>query len=135
MVRLHSRPHGVARIVVSALIRGCSRSGPVPVLGRVPVSSVREGRGVVVPGWAQRQFRPLRAAGVPIFIAQTLATWLRLEARIGPTAAALSVSASAVRKRLARSEALLQRSLLRSPSAVHDQWLAQRALDLAEGSA
>lgn len=27
-----------------------------------------------------------------------------------------------------------KRSLLRSPSAVHDQWLAQRALDLAEPS-
>ncbi|MEU6770599.1 helix-turn-helix domain-containing protein [Streptomyces sp. NPDC046759] len=88
-----------------------------------------------VVAWAQRQFRPLRTPGVPISIAQTLTTWLRLDARIGPTAAALSVSASAVRKRLARSEALLQRSLLRSPSAVHDQWLAQRALDLAEGSA
>lgn len=85
--------------------------------------------------WAQRQFRPVRAPGVPVSIAQTLTTWLRLDGRIVPTAAALSVSASAVRKRLERSEALLQRSLLRSPSAVHDQWLAQRALDLAEGSA
>ncbi|WP_240509985.1 helix-turn-helix domain-containing protein [Streptomyces malaysiense] len=85
--------------------------------------------------WAQRQFRPVRAPGVPVSIARTLTTWLRLDGRIVPTAAALSVSASAVRKRLERSEALLQRSLLRSPSAVHDQWLAQRALDLAEGSA
>ncbi|MFI2207262.1 helix-turn-helix domain-containing protein [Streptomyces sp. NPDC020192] len=88
-----------------------------------------------VLAWAQRRFRPLQMPGVPICIAQTLTTWLRLDARIGPTAAALSLSASAVRKRLARSEALLQRSLLRSPSAVHDQWLAQQALDLAERSA
>ncbi|OIK03681.1 helix-turn-helix domain-containing protein [Streptomyces monashensis] len=85
-----------------------------------------------VVAWAQRQFRPLRTPGVPDCTAQTLATWLRLDARIGPTAAALSLSPSAVRKRLARSEALLQRSLLRPPSAVHDLWLAQRALDLAE---
>ncbi|MFJ5030249.1 helix-turn-helix domain-containing protein [Streptomyces sp. NPDC088560] len=85
-----------------------------------------------VVAWAQRQFRPLQTPGVPDCTAQTLTTWLRLDARIGPTAAALSLSTSAVRKRLARSEALLQRSLLRSPSAVHDLWLAQRALDLAE---
>jgi sugar diacid utilization regulator len=88
-----------------------------------------------VVAWAQRQFRPIRTPGVPVSVAQTLTTWLHLDARIVPTAAALSVSASAVRKRLARSEALLQRSLLRSPSAVHDQWLAQRAFDLAERSA
>ncbi|WP_225848610.1 helix-turn-helix domain-containing protein [Streptomyces sp. HPF1205] len=81
--------------------------------------------------WAEGRFRPLRTPEVPACIAQTLTTWLRLDARIGPTAAALSLSASAVRKRLARSEVLLQRSFLRSPSAVHDQWLAQRALDLA----
>jgi hypothetical protein len=72
---------------------------------------------------------------VPPCIVQTLTTWLRLDARIGPTAAVLSISASAVRKRLTRSEALLECSLLRSPSAVHDQWLAQRALELAEKSA
>ncbi|MDF2260071.1 helix-turn-helix domain-containing protein [Streptomyces ferralitis] len=84
-----------------------------------------------VVAWAQRQFHPLQTPGIPTCIAQTLTTWLRLDARIGPTAAALSLSASAVRKRLTRSEALLQRSLLRSPSAIHDQWLALRALDLA----
>lgn len=85
--------------------------------------------------WAQRQFRPLRTSGVPTCVTQTLTTWLRLDARIGPTAAALSVSATAVRKRLARCETVLQRSLLRSPSAIHDQWLAQRALDLAAAAA
>lgn len=82
--------------------------------------------------WAHRQFRPVHAPEVPTSIEQTLTTWLRLDARIGPTAAALSVSATAVRKRLARSEQLLQRSLLRPPGAVHDQWLALRALDLAQ---
>lgn len=82
--------------------------------------------------WAQQQVRPVTAPGVPACIAETLTTWLRLDAHIGPTATALSISASAVRKRLARSEALLERSLLRSPSAIHDQWLALRALELAE---
>ncbi|GHE14993.1 helix-turn-helix domain-containing protein [Streptomyces alanosinicus] len=83
-----------------------------------------------VTTWAQHQFRCLRAPGIPACIPDTLTTWLRLDARIAPTAAALSLSTSAVRKRLARSESLLQRSLLRPPSAVHDLWLAQRSLDL-----
>lgn len=87
-----------------------------------------------VGAWAQQQFRPVTAPDVPACIAETLTTWLRLDARIGPTATALSISTSAVRKRLTRSEALLKRSLLRSPSAIHDQWLALRALDLAEPS-
>ncbi|WEO93293.1 helix-turn-helix domain-containing protein [Streptomyces sp. FXJ1.172] len=84
--------------------------------------------------WAQQQFRPVTSPDVPACIAETLTTWLRLDARIGPTATAMSISTSAVRKRLTRSEALLKRSLLRSPSAIHDQWLALRALDLAEPS-
>jgi len=87
-----------------------------------------------VVAWAQRQFRHLRTPDAPTCIASTLITWLRYDARIGPTAAALSLSASTVRKRLTRCEALLQRSLLRPPSAVHDQWLALQALDLAEQS-
>ncbi|WP_237520379.1 MULTISPECIES: helix-turn-helix domain-containing protein [unclassified Streptomyces] len=88
---------------------------------------------LVLPGvveWARQRFLPVRAPDVPANIARTLTTWLRLDARIEPTAAALDISASAVRKRLARSETLLRRSLLRPPRAVHDQWLAQRALDL-----
>jgi sugar diacid utilization regulator len=81
--------------------------------------------------WAQQQFRPVTAPDVPELLAETLTAWLRLDARIGPTANALSISESAVRKRLTRSEALLKRSLLRSPSAVHDLWLALRVLELA----
>jgi sugar diacid utilization regulator len=103
-------------------------AGAAPSLDQLLVSAH-------VAAWAQRQLRPLRGPGVPACIAQTLTTWLRHDARIGPTAVALSLSASTVRKRLARSEALLQRSFLRSPSAKLDQWLAQRALDLADGSA
>ncbi|MBF9072735.1 helix-turn-helix domain-containing protein [Streptacidiphilus sp. NEAU-YB345] len=87
-----------------------------------------------VRAWAQEQLRPVTAPDVPECVGETLATWLRLDARIGSTATALSVSMSAVRKRLTRSEALLQRSLLRSPSAVHDLWLALRALDQCSGS-
>ncbi|MFE3762887.1 helix-turn-helix domain-containing protein [Streptomyces sp. NPDC059104] len=85
-----------------------------------------------VEAWARTQFRPVMPApcGLPPNLTDTLTTWLRHDARVGPTAAALSLSASAVRKRLARVEALLERSLLRPPSAVHDLWLAQRVLGL-----
>lgn len=37
-----------------------------------------------------------------------------------------------VRKRLTRLESVLGRSLLQTPSARYDLWLAFRALDLAE---
>ncbi|PWI45147.1 helix-turn-helix domain-containing protein [Streptomyces sp. ICBB 8177] len=108
---------------------------------KFPPSPERDATGVAVTptltellqlphirAWAQEQLRPLTAPDVPTYIEETLTTWLRLDARIGPTAAALSISASAVRKRLTHSEALLKRSLLRRPSAVHDLWLARHAL-------
>ncbi|MEU6238292.1 helix-turn-helix domain-containing protein [Kitasatospora sp. NPDC047058] len=85
-----------------------------------------------VVSWAHRQFHPLQAPGTAAPVAGTIDTWLHLDARIGPTAEALSVSVSAVRKRLARAEELLQRSLTRPPTVVHDLWLARRALELAE---
>lgn len=84
--------------------------------------------------WAQEQFRPLTAPDVPAYIGETLTTWLRLDARVGSTATALSISASAVRKRLTHCEALLKRSLLRPPGSVHDLWLARRALGQTPGS-
>lgn len=85
-----------------------------------------------VEAWAERQLRPLHGPDAPTAVAQTLATWLHMDARLVPTAQALRVSPSAVRKRLARAETLLQRSLVRSPASVHDLWLAERALELAE---
>ncbi|WP_162002395.1 helix-turn-helix domain-containing protein [Streptomyces sp. CB01881] len=83
-----------------------------------------------VASWAHRQFRPLQDTGTPTPVAETIGTWLHLDAHIGHTAGALSLSESAVRKRLARAEVLLQRSLTRPPTVVHDLWLAQRALEL-----
>ncbi|MEU8513785.1 helix-turn-helix domain-containing protein [Kitasatospora sp. NPDC048722] len=85
-----------------------------------------------VEAWAERQLRPLHGPDAPTAVAKTLATWLHMDARLVPTAEALSVSPSAVRKRLARAEVLLQRSLVRFPTAVHDLWLAERAIELAE---
>ncbi|MCM2413162.1 helix-turn-helix domain-containing protein [Streptomyces sp. RKAG290] len=59
-------------------------------------------------------------------------TWLACEAQLGAAAEALEISVPGMRKRLTRLETVLQRSLLRSPSARYDLWLAFRALDIAE---
>ncbi|WP_308297101.1 helix-turn-helix domain-containing protein [Streptomyces sp. UNOB3_S3] len=82
--------------------------------------------------WAHRLLRPVRTAPPGAALDRTLDVWLRNDARLGPTATELALSATAVRKRLTRVEDLLERSLLRSPSDRHELWLAARTLDLAE---
>ncbi|MGW5722522.1 helix-turn-helix domain-containing protein [Amycolatopsis sp. NPDC003865] len=77
--------------------------------------------GAVV--WARSQLLALDPAGV-----ETVRTWLRADARLPATAAALGISAPAARKRLARIERVLGRSLLHAPSAKPELWLAMRAL-------
>ncbi|WP_284740163.1 helix-turn-helix domain-containing protein [Amycolatopsis sp. RTGN1] len=76
--------------------------------------------------WAQSRLRPLERAGPPAGI-ETLDAWLRTDTRLSATAAALGISVPAVRKRLARIEQVLGRSLLHAPSAKHELWLAMRA--------
>ncbi len=78
-----------------------------------------------VRDWADQQLAPVLGAE------ETLRTWLRCEGRLGPTAAGLGISVPGVRKRLTRLETVLQRSLLRPPSARYDLWLALRSRDLA----
>lgn len=82
-------------------------------------------RRPAVRDWADRQLAP--AVGFE----ETLRTWLRCEGRLGPTAAGLGLSVPGARKRLSRLETLLQRSLLRPPSARYDLWLALRSQELA----
>ncbi|MFE4453914.1 helix-turn-helix domain-containing protein [Streptomyces sp. NPDC056796] len=82
-----------------------------------------------VQDWAAQQLRPLAQAGPTG--EETLRTWLRCEAQLSPAAAELGLSVPGARKRLTRLEALLCRSLLRTPSARYDLWLAFRAVDLA----
>jgi hypothetical protein len=82
--------------------------------------------------WARQQLHPLQSHTSAGDLCHTLATWLGKDGRLAPTATALSLSTAGTRKRLARIETLLERSLLRSPSARHDLWLAQRALTLAD---
>ncbi|MFC8229906.1 helix-turn-helix domain-containing protein [Streptomyces sp. NPDC057287] len=82
-----------------------------------------------VQDWAVQQLRLLGRAG-PMG-EETLRTWLGCEAQLAPTASALGISVPGARKRLTRIEAVLCRSLLRTPSARYDLWLAFRAVDLA----
>ncbi|MDF6020197.1 helix-turn-helix domain-containing protein [Streptomyces sp. JH34] len=82
-----------------------------------------------VQDWAVQQLRLLAGAGPTG--EETLRTWLRCEARLSPAAAELGISVPGARKRLTRLEALLCRSLLQTPSARYDLWLAFRAVDLA----
>ncbi|MDQ0985839.1 helix-turn-helix domain-containing protein [Streptomyces sp. V2I9] len=78
-----------------------------------------------VRDWADRQLAPV------LGFEETLRTWLRCEGRLGPAAAELGLSVPGTRKRLTRLEAVLQRSLLRPPSARYDLWLALRSRDRA----
>ncbi|MEV6165898.1 helix-turn-helix domain-containing protein [Streptomyces sp. NPDC052052] len=95
-------------------------------------------RGPAVQEWAAQQLRPLTEPGSSRTAADpltTLRTWLDCQAQLGPTAAALGISVPGARKRLTRLESALQRSLLRTPSARYDLWLAFRSLDLAGSDA
>ncbi|MFJ8863541.1 helix-turn-helix domain-containing protein [Streptomyces sp. NPDC102451] len=82
-----------------------------------------------VQDWALQQLRLVGRAGPTA--EDTLRTWLRCEAQLSPAAAELGISVPGARKRLTRLEALLCRSLLQTPSARYDLWLAFRAVDLA----
>ncbi|MEV7524314.1 helix-turn-helix domain-containing protein [Streptomyces sp. NPDC091371] len=81
--------------------------------------------------WARAHLRPLTGPDAPPGARATVRTWLDHDAQLVPAAAALGISVPGARKRLTRVEALLERSLLQSPSARHDLWLAHRAEELA----
>ncbi|MFK0253958.1 helix-turn-helix domain-containing protein [Streptomyces sp. NPDC090445] len=81
--------------------------------------------------WSRAQLAPLTGADAPPGALETVRVWLRHDARLAATAGALGISVPGTRKRLTRIEGLLQRSLLQSPSARYDLWLADRAAELA----
>ncbi|MFF4849367.1 helix-turn-helix domain-containing protein [Streptomyces sp. NPDC001194] len=81
--------------------------------------------------WARAHLAPLTGHEAPPGARETVRAWLRHDAHLVPAAAALGISVPGARKRLTRIEALLERSLLQSPSARHDLWLAHRAEELA----
>ncbi|MFE9927879.1 PucR family transcriptional regulator [Streptomyces sp. NPDC005533] len=84
-----------------------------------------------VTAWAGAQLGPLSGPDAPPGARATVRAWLAHDAQLAATATALGVSVPGARKRLARIEVLLERSLLQSPSARHDLWLAHRAEELA----
>lgn len=88
-------------------------------------------RGPGIQDWASQQLRLLDPAGPTA--EETLRTWLRCEAQLGHTAAELGISVPGARKRLTRLESVIGRSLLQTPSARYDLWLAFRAADLTAG--
>ncbi|MFF8961820.1 PucR family transcriptional regulator [Streptomyces globisporus] len=100
---------------------GTSASGASEAAGGLDAILVRP----AVRDWADQQLAPVLGAE------ETLRTWVRCEGRIGPAAAELGISVPGTRKRLTRLETVLQRSLLRPPSARYDLWLALRSRDLA----
>ncbi|MFI2114662.1 PucR family transcriptional regulator [Streptomyces rubiginosohelvolus] len=99
---------------------GSSASGTSRAAGGLDAILVRP----AVRDWADQQLAPVLGAE------ETLRTWVRCEGRIGPAAAELGISVPGARKRLTRLETVLQRSLLRPPSARYDLWLALRSRDL-----
>ncbi|WP_299530324.1 helix-turn-helix domain-containing protein [uncultured Streptomyces sp.] len=92
-------------------------------------------RRPAVQEWAAQQLAALAALTTSGVAEATLRTWIRCEAQLGPTAEALGISVPGARKRLTRLESHLQRSLLQTPSARYDLWLAFRAADLGAGVA
>ncbi|MFE9631135.1 PucR family transcriptional regulator [Streptomyces sp. NPDC006463] len=81
--------------------------------------------------WARSHLGPLTGPDAPPGARETVRVWLAHDAQLVPAAGALGISVPGARKRLSRVEALLERSLLQSPSARHDLWLAHRAEELA----
>lgn len=87
-------------------------------------------RHPAMTAWARAHLGPLSGPEAPPGARETVRAWLLHDAQLVPAAAALGLSVPGIRKRLSRIEALLERSLLQSPSARHDLWLAQRAEEL-----
>ncbi|MFB7462109.1 PucR family transcriptional regulator [Streptomyces sp. NPDC056224] len=88
-------------------------------------------RDPLLTAWARSHLGPLTGPGAPPGARDTVRVWLAHDAQLVPAARALGISVPGARKRLSRVEALLERSLLQSPSARHDLWLAHRAEELA----
>lgn len=101
-------------------------SGPIVAAGLDGVLSHPD-----LVAWARAHLAPLTGRDAPPGARDTVRAWLRNDAHLVPAAAALGISVPGTRKRLTRIEALLERSLLQSPSARYDLWLAHRAEELA----
>src|SRR5262249_40170803 len=85
-----------------------------------------------VINWSQALLGPLRDARHST-LRDTVRCWLRSNAQLSATSAALDVSIPGIRKRLVRVEQLIGRSLLGAPSARFDLFLAFRVQDPLAG--
>ncbi|WP_086840065.1 helix-turn-helix domain-containing protein [Amycolatopsis kentuckyensis] len=109
-LRLHSARHGQATPPEAA------RTPSLDELLAAPATRA----------WARTRLDLLEQAGRRAGF-DTVRAWLCADTRISATAAALGISAPAARKRLTKIEQALGRSLLHTPSAKHELWLAMRA--------
>lgn len=82
--------------------------------------------------WSEDFLGPLLSSPRAPVLCQTARTWLAEDAQVERAAAALGVSAPAVRKRLIRVEKMIGRSLLGAPSARFDLVLALRSWDAGQ---
>ncbi|GIG92434.1 helix-turn-helix domain-containing protein [Plantactinospora endophytica] len=109
---------------------GATATGWVSVDGEVTLDALLATPAVTA--WARSRLRPLRTGDRSTGF-ETVRAWLAADTNLAATSAVLGISQSATRKRLARAEQALDRSLLHAPDARHELWLALRATELADG--
>ncbi|QKV92878.1 helix-turn-helix domain-containing protein [Streptomyces sp. NA02950] len=112
-LRLHTAPWTAGAVDAATV----DRAATLDALLATPAAEI----------WARTQLRPLEQARVTAG-QETVRAWLQADARLPATASALGISLPGARKRLAKAEDALGRSLLRAPSAKYELWLAMRAL-------
>ncbi|MEV0404835.1 helix-turn-helix domain-containing protein [Actinoallomurus sp. NPDC050550] len=117
---LHDLPTQARLHLALRVLDGAGGGDPVPVDVLLDDPHVRH--------WSRLQVSPLLEGGRGPLL-QTLRVWLDHDGRLEATASALGISVPGTRKRLGRVEEILERSLLRGPSARYDMWFALRAYD------
>src|SRR5690606_19957146 len=126
-----TRPEHQASLDLALRIRALPRPADPPVGGEPRPDLDDLLRLPAARSWAEAALRPVRSSPHAERLEPTLRAWLHHGGRLRETGEALGLSVAGVRKRIERLEQVLARSLLHSPSARHDLWLAVRAADLA----
>ncbi|MEU5022909.1 helix-turn-helix domain-containing protein [Streptomyces milbemycinicus] len=129
-LRLHSAPPGTAETPAEPPTEPPTEPPAAPATPTAPAPAPASLDALLSSPaaelWARAQLGPLDEAG-PTAVPETVRAWLRADARLPAAATALGISLPGARKRLARAEEVLGRSLLRAPSAKYELWLALRA--------
>jgi len=126
-----TRPEHQASLDLALRIRALPRPADPPVGGEPRPDLDDLLRLPAARSWAEAALRPVRSSPHAERLEPTLRAWLHHGGRLRETGEALGLSVAGVRKRIERLEQVLARSVLHSPSARHDLWLAVRAADLA----